>query len=750
MWEKLKSSDNWFTFLLVWAMVTLVALSIGGANLVKSIDMQPILLWTATLGVITGTALAKSRFPALTAAIYAIVYGSFAGGFLIGRTYDPAMLWRERVADLVIRQVEFFTKVFAGNTNRDALIFVVHTTLVIWILSVTAAWWTYRRPRPWMVILPSCLTMLSVIYYASPQLTWYLALFCLIALMYIAQTHLLDNKKVWQRSYVRYNRSITGNFVRSSLVVALLALAFVWRAPALPANAAVGDAVNRVNAPWRSVRDSWQRLYSALNAQASGTSDPYRDTLTLGGPRNPTDAPIMDVFVEEQLPYAYWRSTVLDSYDSDNGVWRVAEGDTITLYPDDPPIDVASTKARESFDQTFVNYIPNAGTIYAAPDLISSDRQILVKTDYDPNGKNVVSAARSRYLLQLNDRYVVTSQLSVADQTSLRNAGTDYPAHIVEQYTEVPEGITQRTKDLAADITTGVGNNYDRAIAIQNYLRNNISYNDKVDAPPSDVEAIDYFLFDSQEGYCNYYASSFAIMLRSIGIPTRLSRGFASGEYNEDNNLYRVRARDAHTWPEAYFPEYGWIQFEPTAIIEPVDRPLGADDGFERAPEFEPFDESGPLQNNLEDLNELFDEGLDEPVGDPTPFASVSTIQSLGAILALILAAVAIVVAGQMNKRVESTVDGSYGRLETWGRWLQLPLAASQTPNERAVLFIEALPEGGRSVQLLVREFVNRQFGPNKKSPFGMNTLAHWRVLRPILLKTGLQKRIFGRFRRSK
>ncbi len=399
MWEKIKSSDNWLTILLVWAMVMLVAAAIGGANLVVTIDMQPILMWTATLGVLTGFVLAKSRFPALTASIYAIVYGTFVSGYLIGRTFDADMIWRERVADLVMRQVEFFTRIAQGNTNRDALIFVVHTTIVLWILGVTASWWTFRRPRPWFVILPSCLTMLSVIYYASPQLTIYLAVFCLAAMLYIAQTHLLDNKRVWQRAAVRYNSGISGNFMRSSLVVAIVALALVWRAPALPASAAVGDAINRVNSPWRQVRDNWQRLYSALNAQSVGTSDPYRDTLTLGGARNPTDAPIMDVVVEERLPYAYWRSTILDSYDPDAGVWRVAAGETITQYPEDDPLNIPSARARQEIKQTFFNYIPNAGTIYAAPEIVSSNRQLRVKTDYDAQGRNIVSATRSRYLL---------------------------------------------------------------------------------------------------------------------------------------------------------------------------------------------------------------------------------------------------------------------------------------------------------------------------------------------------------------
>ena len=754
MLEKLKPNDTWLTFALVLLLVTLVGLSISAADLVRSINMRPILVGTGVTAVITGCALAKSRFPALTASIYAIVYGVFFSGYFVGRSYADTMLWRERITDIVIRQIEFFTKAFQGSTNRDALIFVVHTAIVIWILGVTAAWWTFRRPRPWLVVLPTCLTMLSVIYYASPELIIYLAIFCLVALLYIAQTHLLDNKKVWQRASVRYNSSISGNFVRSSLVVALLTLAIVWRAPALPANASVGDAINRVNEPWRQVRDNWQRLYSALNAQASGTSDPYRDTLSLGGPRNPTNTPIMDVFVEERLPYAYWRNSVLDRYDAEAGIWRVAEGETIAQYPDDDPLNIPDARATREYDQIFVNYIPNAGAIYAAPELIASDRQILVKTDYDPSGRNVVSASRSRYLLQLNDRYEVTSRLSVADQTSLRNASTNYPAHIAEQYTVVPEQISQRVRDLGSQLADGYDNPYDIALSVQNYLRNTIEYDDQIDPPPNNVEPIDYFLFESQTGYCNYYASSFAMLLRTQGIPTRLSRGFASGEFNEDNNVYRVRGSDAHTWPEAYFPGYGWIQFEPTVVIEPVERPVGEGDDFPAPGGFdEPVDEFDPenLRPDL-DENNPFDPGFEDAGEAPTTglFGNVSPLRLFGSIFALVTAAVLILVAQRMNRNVEKSVEGSYGRLELWGRWLRLPLASSQTPLERASLFATTAPESAKPVRVLIDEFIRKQFSPHKMPRSEKTTISQWRVLRPILFKSGLRQRLSWRPKRKK
>lgn len=751
---KRKLTETVLTLTLAWGMVMLVALSIGQADLVRTIDMQSILLWTGTLGIVAGFALARSRFPALTAAIYAFVYGAFVLGVLIGRSnaYTEEMLWRERVADMVSRQIEFFIKVANGNTNRDALIFVMHTTVVLWVLGFTSAWWTFRKTRIWHVILPNALVMLSVIYYASPTLSWFLAAFSLVTMLFIAQTHLLDNQREWQMASVRYGNSLAGHFLRSSLVVALVALAVVWRAPALPASASVGDTINRVNEPWRVWRDSWQRWYSALNATAQGTSDPYRETLVLGGARNPGNTLVMDVYTNEELPYAYWRSTTLDFYT--DGQWRVRPGETLTYFPEDEPLAIPPATARTEVEQVFVNYVANAGTIYAAPDMVSSDQQILIRADYDVNEDMLFSAARSRYVLQAGDNYVVTSLMSSADQIQLRNAPTTYPADIVAVYLDVPDVITNRTRELASRLTAQYDNPYDKAVAVQNFLRNNITYNDQIEAPPADVEPIDHFLFETQEGYCNYYASAFAMMLRSQGIPTRLSRGFASGEYNADTGAYRVRARDAHTWPEVYFPEYGWIQFEPTVIINPIERPVG--DGsdemaFEDTPPdlgdlIDPSDIEELDPTDFQDGNNVPEDSGVEGSADNGLLSSPNVLQVLGAVFAVAFAGSLIVMANRFNRGVEGTIEGSYSRLDLWSRWLGLQFSPSHTPYERADVLVATVPEGEKPIRRLTNEFTRKQFSRDKKDDFLVNTFSEWRVLRPLLFKKGLRRK----FRRDK
>jgi hypothetical protein len=176
----------------------------------------------------------------------------------------------------------------------------------------------------------------------------------------------------------------------------------------------------------------------------------------------------------------------------------------------------------------------------------------------------------------------------------LEQAGTDYPQWVVSKDLQLPEDITPRTKELAASIAKDLTTPYDIANAVTQYLRTHIQYDQAIDQPPSRQERIDWFLFDYQKGFCNYYASAEVVLLRSVGIPARLAVGFAQGERQPGSektlpagssvyagepetttSTYVVRQKDAHAWPEVYFPNIGWVIFEPTVSQTAISRPSG-------------------------------------------------------------------------------------------------------------------------------------------------------------------------------
>jgi len=145
----------------------------------------------------------------------------------------------------------------------------------------------------------------------------------------------------------------------------------------------------------------------------------------------------------------------------------------------------------------------------------------------------------------------------------LRRAPSTLPDQLRLVYLRLPDDMNPQIRELAQRLTAANNNNYDRAVAIQNYLRTNFTYS--LDPPPIDPnDPVGSFLFSAKAGHCEYFASAMALMVRTIGIPSRVVNGFQTGAYNKISGDYVIRARDAHSWVEIFFTGYGWVSFDPT------------------------------------------------------------------------------------------------------------------------------------------------------------------------------------------
>ncbi|MDX1417376.1 MAG: transglutaminase domain-containing protein [Candidatus Promineifilaceae bacterium] len=737
--------EGWTTLLLLAAMLLVASSAIVQTELISGLEVVPM---AAMIGMVTGLALAKSHFKSSTAHVFGVIFGLFTVTYLVGLILPEGLIWRERVFDMIARQITWLQKAFGGGTSRDGLIFVIQTTAVYWLLGYTSAWYTFRYPRVWRAILPMGLVLLSVVYYYNgPRpLLIYLAAFAVLALLFIARTNLAQHEISWRSAAVRYEKGIWFDFLRAALIIGVFILFLSWSLPTLSASTSVNDALSSTQGPWREFQDEWTRLFSALRSYGGATADPYQETLSLGGPRTVGSTLIMDISVPRQLPYVYWQAIAYETYGI-NG-WEIADQSATRLhYPDDGVLPVPATRSRQDVKQVVTNYLPNSSFIYAAPEVISTDRQMFVESTYDEQGRELVSAVRSRYVLRQGDDYEVTSRMSNADAESLRLSGRTYPQWITERYLQVPETVTPETLALAEELTAEFDNPFDKSIAVRDYLRNNIRYNDQISAPPDGVDPVHYVLFDLQEGYCNYYASAMAIMLRSQGVPARVVSGYAQGDFDENTLSYRVRANNAHTWVEVYFPNFGWIQFEPTASIPTVDRPLtaGGGDAFaspsvsplteeDRLPEETDFD---PDESSLEDL--LAAQDADR--NSQSIWQDVPIWQAIGAFTIILIAAAAMFTAHTLNRRVEEDVDRSYSRLGSWARWLGIFYRPTQTPYERADLMASAVPDGQAPIRNLTREYVRKQFSADHKTGEGFQPIEEWRVLRPLLIRQSIINR---------
>lgn len=154
---------------------------------------------------------------------------------------------------------------------------------------------------------------------------------------------------------------------------------------------------------------------------------------------------------------------------------------------------------------------------------------------------------------------------SILRASKIQHAADDlpsYPMPVLRQYLQLPP-TDPRIPALAKQITVNARTASEKASAIEDYLRSHFTYTLQLPSTTPD-DPIANFLFERRRGHCEYFASSMAVMLRTLGIPSRVVNGFSGGEFNDISSEYVIRASEAHSWVEAYIPGQGWIEFDPT------------------------------------------------------------------------------------------------------------------------------------------------------------------------------------------
>jgi hypothetical protein len=283
--------------------------------------------------------------------------------------------------------------------------------------------------------------------------------------------------------------------------------------------------------------------------------------------------------------------------------------------------------------------------------------------------------------ITMQSGYEVLSWAPTATAEELRSASAEYPDWVKESYLALPEDLPERIGALAMELTADTETPYDKAVAIRAYLRE-YPYTLDLDAPPVDRDVVDYFLFDLKRGYCDYYATAMVVLARGAGVPARLAVGYATGEYAPDNATYRVSIADAHAWPEVYFPEYGWIAFEPTAGFAEPSRGVEIDWAAQA---------EAAQGENIEAFPE--DEQARAITGEQWAGIAVVTV-----VVVITAGAIGVGVYRQCKRRAgtpREIIGGLYQELVASGRRLGVAVSAAQTPDEflaalRAEIFARA------------------------------------------------------------
>ena len=263
--------------------------------------------------------------------------------------------------------------------------------------------------------------------------------------------------------------------------------------------------------------------------------------------------PIADLFRVRATRPSYWRMTVLDRFDGAS--WRLSDptgerGEPIagsTEFASTPP-DALLVDQEFEIDQLATSWLPAASTPVAAS----------VGDDLGPRHDVVTGTLPIDAETSDGFRYRIRSAQSLPPPQRL--AAVD-PTGMLPGSQELPAGLPFRIREIAQEITSGADSAFEKVLAIQEHLRT-FRYDERAPAGHG-VDDMVFFLEQSQSGYCEQFAGTMAVLVRTLGLPARVAIGFLPGDQDR-SGMYRVTTAQVHAWPEVYFGEYGWLAFEPT------------------------------------------------------------------------------------------------------------------------------------------------------------------------------------------
>ncbi len=600
---------------------------------------MPPLTTVGVAGIIAAMLLARSRLRFYVAWPLGIVVGAGVVFWQVLVMAGPGDL-EDRLVSVHDRFGAWFDVAFSNAVTNDSLPFNTLVISLTWLGVFIFAWSVYRWHNAWIGLVPGGAALVLDLVLVGDQLTGAVVLYMLCGFLLVMQTNLLSQMGRWRQGGAQYPALINVTFLHMSLWALVAVMAVAWIVPVGPYNTpapiqgvfdeitTVGRDFVRLAGPLRSHKVVPVHSYSGVL--------PFQGSVNLGE-RELLSVRITDPNVRGPL---LLRGAVYDRYEG--GGWTTGDRREVPFPPSaaEAVRDAVSNKELEGLvvpleitleaksvvgtviftpgvpiavSQKLQAEVPAGSTNAVKPRLPTrgwklSDEKVM--REYLASQEIGLQVLRDAYgavlkveVVRLDERgvlgeavllnpgerikrhrsYNVTGFVSTASADDLREAGDHYPRWITQEYLQLPYGVPDRVRNLAEQLATAEPTAYDRAKALETYLRQYPVDYQVEDVPPG-RDTVDYFLFESRRGYFDYHASAMVVMLRTLGVPARLAVGLVGEEDDIDTETGRfmLRDRNVYAWPEVYFPGSGWVAFNPSpdrpADLRPTARASALDD----------------------------------------------------------------------------------------------------------------------------------------------------------------------------
>jgi transglutaminase-like putative cysteine protease len=581
--------------------VLLLLIAIAGALLSWVLARSSLPGWAAgALMAVSGPVLVFFRFGGLGAPLFAgfkTWISLLASGWpWIPVEWTPFLETRQQVwgpfITLLGRLADWVAGLAQGGAGFDPVAAALVWSLAVWAVATWAGWATRRRGQVLAALVPPGALLAASLNLAGSG-TSTLPVFLGSALLLKVVVDQDNRERGWQAGGVDYFEDVNFDLGMVSTLLVLVLVGAAALAPSLsvkrlaelarqlgqqPAQQAsrVGRSLGVEPNPIPSRRSLARYAPGLPRSHLLGAGPELSQQVVMviqTGDLPP--APPVGV----QLPLApryYWRGLTYDRY-SGRG-WATTQPQAVE-YP--AGFDLAweglgSQQLVRQSVQLAGESVPEGNLVFTAGDLIQLNQDYRVEWRTVPNPGTAPALPEERHgdffgATTASLAYMALAQVPAVSAADLQQAGEDYPQWAADRYRQLPDDLPLRVLALARDLTAIGATPYDRAKAIESHLRS-FPYTLDVPAPPRGRDVVDYFLFSLQRGYCDYYATAMVVLARAAGLPARLAIGYAAGRYDLPTASYIVTEDYAHSWPEIYFPGYGWIPFEPTAGQPPLER----------------------------------------------------------------------------------------------------------------------------------------------------------------------------------
>ena len=450
-------------------------------------------------------------------------------------------------------------------TTMEPVLAYFFLALIALLVAVLMAWEALQRGDGfWSLVLGTVVFGQQWLMYYD-NTTWYM-IFCTFGILLWAVARSARRDSAWQAEGRRViTHSALGAAVGLCTAIALFSLV----APSGFEPVDLGAYASKLQ----------QRFPALQRLRGAGVGTGDENALTgfssalsnLGGPVTPSLSPVLQVETDKTpTDTLYLRGDARSIYEGK--LWNRPEATPAAVDPATGIAQVYGADVPTTAIEAKIT-VEQAGSfvVFSALDTrrIEGFSEPLLQYPW-----GTLTARRS---LAKGAEYTLALTLPQVTQPPLRGTSFADFAALQQQpefapYFALPDNLPQRVRDLAAQVTRDAATPFDAAVALEYYLRTEFPYTLEAPKTPANRDFVDFFLFEGKKGYCTYYSSALAVMLRSIGVPARWVTGFAIAPPLLDEVLqvqdtvrnFTVRDADAHAWVEVYFPSTGWVTFDPT------------------------------------------------------------------------------------------------------------------------------------------------------------------------------------------